>query len=222
MKKALLGLLAAGLLLAGCGGTKMEVKTVASNGKPDWVEKGGGVFKGDVNSVVYGVGIADQGPNISLMREKADSRARADMAAQIKVTVQKLTMDYMSDHKDYFDQKDTAGSDEMTTVVSKQVVDQTLMGSHIIDRWTDPQTGALYALATMDITDGFYDSYEQALKKALRTQHQLETKQNMDDAMGQLDKAVSDQHQREATIIGATDPAPKVQPPSSTASQPSN
>jgi hypothetical protein len=214
MKRIFLGLVAVGLLLAGCGGNKVEVKAdMKPEGpqKPAWVDKGG-IFKGDSAAVVEGVGIADKGPNISLMREKADTRARADLAAQLKVVVKKLTQDYMSDHKDYFDEKNTAGSDEMTTVVSKSVVDQTLVGSHIVDRWTDPATGALYALARMEIGDGLYDSYQNALRKALRAEHQLVTKQNMKEAIADLDKEVDSQRKRETTILGATDPAPKVDP----------
>ncbi|HVZ80216.1 MAG TPA: LPP20 family lipoprotein [bacterium] len=213
MKKILMGLLAAGLLAAGCGGNKAEVKPeaqVEGPVKPAWVDKGG-VYMGDKGSIVEGVGIADKGPNISLMREKADSRARADLAAQLKVAVKKLTSDYMSDHKDYFDQANTAGSDEMTTVVSKQVVDQVLVGSHIVDRWTDPETGALYALARMDIGDGLYDAYEAALKRALKSQHKLATQQDMKAAMADLDKEVADQRQHEDKIIGANQSAPAVE-----------
>lgn len=212
MKKFVMGLMAAGLLLAGCNGTKEEVKpdVKADSGKPAWVDKGG-VYMGDKGSVVEGVGIADQGPNISLKREKADSRARADLAAQLKVAVKKLTADYMSDHKDYFDQANTAGSDEMTTVVSKQVVDQVLVGSHIVDRWTDPSTGALYSLARMNIGDGLYDAYEAALKRALKAQHKQATQADMKEALANLDKEVTDQRDREDKIIGATQPAPQVE-----------
>lgn len=213
MKKFWMGLAASALLLSGCGANKVEVKK-DTNAKPDWTDKGG-VFNDDGNAVVYGVGIADNGPNISLMREKADSRARADLAVQLKVAVKKLTLDYMSDHKDYFDQKNTAGSDEMSTVVSKQVVDQTLIGSRIIDRWKDPETGALYSLAKLKVGDGVFDAYENALRKSLRNQHRLETEERMNNALGQLDKEITDQRQRENQIIGANDPAPKAGPSAS-------
>ena len=80
---------------------------------------------------VQGIGpdACQRGGDPAQGNETADSRARADLAVQLKVGVKKLTLDYMSDHKDYFDEKNTAGSDETTTVVSKQVVDQVLVGS---------------------------------------------------------------------------------------------
>ncbi len=172
--------------------------------------KGAGAFKGDNGTVFYGVGISDNGPNLSLRREKADSRARADVAVQMKVGVQKLTMDYMSDHKDYFDKDNTSGSDEMTTVVSKSVVDQALVGSHIVDRWEDPKDGSLYSLAKLEVGDSLYDSYEQALKKTLRAQHKMETQAQMNDALDKLDTEVGRQRRRESDIMGATEQAPKI------------
>jgi|SRR5579859_2462200 len=128
----------------------------------------------------------------------------------MKVSVQKLTMDFMSDHKDYFDKENTSGSDEMTTVVSKTVVDQVLVGSQISDRWEDPKSGTLYSLARMEIGDSLYNSYEKALKKTLRSQHRLETEDRMNDALGKLDTEVSRQRRREQDIMGANDPAPKI------------
>jgi hypothetical protein len=208
MKRFFLSLVVAGLALSGCAGNKGAVKK-DNNDRPDWADKGG-IFKDEDGTVVYGVGIADKGPNASLKREKADSRARADLATQLKVVVKRLTLDYMSDHKDYFDEKNTAGSDETTTVVTKSVVDQTLIGSKIVDRWTDPETGAQYSLARMQVGDPLYDSYQAALRRSLKAQHRLETEQRMKDALGELDKEIADQRENEARILGATKRAPEI------------
>jgi len=184
--------MAAVLFMLGCA-------TVAN--RPDWVTKGSGAFPGDPATKVYGVGVAGPDPNTAVQIEQARSRARADLASQIKTVVQRLVKDFMESHKDWFNLEDTAGSDEFFSYVSKQVVDETLMGSKQLDSWKDPKTGDLYMLYGLDLGSSFYDSYKEGIKRMLREKHRAVVKERADEAINELDKAVEEQRQREKEII---------------------
>jgi hypothetical protein len=140
-------------------------------------------------------------PNISLMREAADSRARGNVASAIKTSVAKLTRDYMDMHVDYFNQ-DAAGSDEFISVVSKLTSDQTLLNCRVIDHWQDPKTGAYYSLARMDQSDEFYKDYKDAMKKAISDQHLAIVTQKRDEAEKTLDAEVEKLRANEDKILG--------------------
>lgn len=134
--------IACSLALAGCAGAPE---------KPDWIVKGSGAFPGDQGGVLYGVGIAAKSPNIVMQRTKSDSRARQELGRIINTYVASFMKDFMEEHQDFVDPAGS-GSDEFTSYVAKQVSEATLVGSQIIDHYTDSD-GTLYALAKLAVDD---------------------------------------------------------------------
>jgi hypothetical protein len=176
--------------------------TVPKVKKPDWVIKGSGAFPGEPATKIYGVGVAGTDPNKAVQIEQARARARAELAASITTTVQRLVKDFMETHKDWFNLEDTAGSDEFFSYISKQVTDQTLVGSRQVDSWEDPKTGDLYMLYVVDMDNSFYDSYKKALRRALSEKHRAVVIKRVNEATAELDKEVEKQRAREDKILG--------------------
>ncbi|MCD6413372.1 MAG: LPP20 family lipoprotein [Elusimicrobia bacterium] len=174
----------------------------ATIGGPDWVKKGSGAFPGDPTSKLYGVGVAGPDPNTAVQLEQARSRARAELAAQMRTVVQRLVKDFMESHKDWFNLEDTAGSDEFFSYVGKQIVDETLVGSKQLDSWKDSKSGDLYMLYGIDLGSSFYDTYKKSLKRRIRERHRAVVKEKADEAIKELDKAVEKQQLREKEILG--------------------
>jgi hypothetical protein len=170
--------------------------------KPDWVTKGSGAFPGEPATKIYGVGVAGVDPNKAVQIEQARARARAELAASIRTTVQRLIKDFMETHKDWFNLEDTAGSDEFFSYISKQVVDETIVGSRQMDSWEDPKTGDLYMLYVVDMDNSFYDSYKNAMRRLIREKHRAIVKERAEEAEAQLDKEVEKQRAREKENIG--------------------
>ena len=203
----ILRLLAIGVLsigFYGCGSSKKEmydpVKTLNPANMPTWVMKGSAAFPDEPKTVFFGVGVANSMPNIALLREASESRARANVASEIKTAVMKLTRDYMDMHVDYFDQ-DAAGSDEFISYVAKNVSDETLINCRIVDRWQDGKTGAFYSLAKMDQNEEFYKDYKESVRKAIRNKHYAVVKEKREEAEKTLDAAIEKQRARENKIL---------------------
>ncbi len=176
--------------LAACGG---GVKP------PEWVTKGSGAFPGDQGAVLYGVGVASKSPNIALQRKIADNRARQELAAQISTYVATFMKDFMEQHKDYFN-PDAAGSDELVQFVSKSVSEATLVGSQIVDRWTDPRDGTLYSLAVLRVDD-VLNQIKEKTKQAIRAQHRAVVVEKANELVKELDKAVEQKRQYESGVV---------------------
>ena len=192
-----------GILVSCSSGNKMYKPEIVemTTPQPEWVMKGSAAFPNEPKTVFYGVGVANSMPNIALLREAADNRARANVASEIKTAIEKLVKDYMDMHTDYFN-KDVAGSDEFITYVSKSVTDAILINCRIIERWQDPKTGAFYSLAKMDQSEEFYKQYKEALKRALSDAHYNIVKEKVDNALSELDLDIKKQRQREKEILG--------------------
>lgn len=199
-------------IASGCAGSKPQMYTPSQAAEaaavpdpaktmPEWVMKGAGAFPDEPKTVFFGVGVANSMPNIALLREAADSRARGNVASEMKATVAKLTRDYMDLHVNYFNQ-DAAGSDEFVSVVAKLTTDATLYGCRIVDRWQDPKTGAFYSLARMDNSDDLYKQYKASLKKAISDEHLAVVTAKRDEAEKALDAEVEKQRKREDQILG--------------------
>jgi hypothetical protein len=206
MKRMLAALAGLGLL-AGCASS--PVKTTAST-RPDWVMKGSGAYATEAGTVFFGVGIANPMPNFALQRKACDARAREDVAATLKTSVQSLTKDFMDHHVDAFDPANSAGSDEMVQSVAKSVVDAELVDCRVIDHWEDPETRVLYGLARMDMNSSVYDAYKENLKKAIRDNHGRVVAGKMADLTKELDSAVQGQREREKEILKSDQPAPEI------------
>lgn len=108
-------LLSLGFLVA-CGGAAPAETTFP--GAPSWYD----------NPIAgCGVGSAKHRGNRNLTKEAATSRARRDLAAQLKAKVQGMVKDYSAmgeaEGKEF--------SEELVTSVGRQIVDQTLVGTRV-------------------------------------------------------------------------------------------
>jgi len=152
-----LGLAVALALLAGCAekelvkpdGTVAPIQAYVKEGKaPKWIIQRGAAFSGD-KAVFYGVGNVAGVVNPSLKLKAAEGAARRDLAQQFQVYIAALQKQYMAET--------TAGALDRHSVeqhiedVMKQVTEQTLVGTSIMDYWEHPDRNEAYALAKMDL-----------------------------------------------------------------------
>jgi hypothetical protein len=215
MKKQ--GMIAAGLALAlalgACAGIDKAAK---ARPKPEWVVRGPGAFKNKGNVVFYGVGSTSPMPNVGLQRKAVDLRAREAVASTLKTSVRSMIKDYMEHSADYFKPNGPASSQEKIEYISQGVVDAELSNCRILDYWEDPETGTLYALAKLDLDDGFYGSYKANLTKALREGGASANIKESEAELKALDDKIQAQKGGIAKMLSATvevqDPAPMEDP----------
>lgn len=138
------------LLMASCASSKKVQSTTPLQEikAPGWVLKSGDAFKGEKGRAFYGVGVAAGGQNVTIIREKADSRARADIVKVLNVYTSSLLKDYNAQ----------TGVAENNSFIEKtferaikEVAAMTLSGVQIVDRWQHPSTGDLYSLAMIEL-----------------------------------------------------------------------
>lgn len=174
--------------------------------------RGPGAFKNQGTVLFYGVGIANPMPNIALQRKTADLRAREAVAATLKTSVRSMVKDFMEHKADYFKPNGEAGSQEIVQYVGQGVVDAELANCRILDYWEDPDSGALYALAKLDLDEGFYGSYKANLAKALRENGASKNITDTEKELKELDAKIQAQRDGIQAIVGATQEAPAIPP----------
>ena len=138
-------LLAALLLTAGCSGKHELVE-----GAPDWVNMGSGAFEDEGDSVFYGVGSVTGVQSLSLSRETAEQRARAEVARQLHSYVTALYRDYQV----------ATGIGQDKALLEEQHIDGTLKnlsqvtvrGAKVIEFWRHPEADTVYALVRTDLS----------------------------------------------------------------------
>jgi len=163
-------LLSLGLLVA-CGGAAPAEQTFP--GAPDWYDN---PTKG------CGVGSAKHRGNRNLTKEAGTSRARRDLAAQLKSTVQGMVKDYAAmgeaEGKEF--------SEELVTSVGRQVVDQTLMGTRVV---AQALVGSeMYVIVCLD-PKTFGDAFDDM--KTLDGKARAALKQRSKEAFGDLDASIA-------------------------------
>lgn len=141
--------------LTACASTVPEtspehpVHGVNPDGTPKWVNRGSGAYETEQGKAFFGVGIVQGIQNEGLARPTADNRARAEIAKIFDLYIAAMMKDYQ--------RSTTAGdfkaSAEEQDVVSAQktITEVTLRGVEIRDHWMNPASGALYALAVLDM-----------------------------------------------------------------------
>lgn len=134
---------------------------------------------------VFAVGVAEKSAaGHSFMKNMAATDARVQMAQAMKVHVQNMV-------KQYAETTGAASSetvDKVNTSVTKQITDQSLLGTKIYKTRVSPN-GALYVLLGMD-----------ANATATATQEALKTSMNNDHALWQQFKAQKGQDELAAAI----------------------
>lgn len=189
LKTGLLGIsvLATSLLLTACGSD--EVKQAApdcvfpdatSEPAPGWVcdEPVEGIQ-------VSAVGIADKSAaGHSFMKNMAETDARVRLAQSMKVHVQNMIKQYA----ETTGAADSETVDKVNTSVTKQITDESLVGTKIFKTRTSPN-GVLYVLLGMD-----------ASVAAAATENALKTSMNNERALWQQFKAQKGQDELAASI----------------------
>jgi len=175
------------LVLTACGSD--EVKQAApdcvfpdapSAAAPGWVcdEPVDGV-------AVSAVGVAEKSAaGHSFMKNMAATDARVQLAQSMKVHVQNMVKQYA----ETTGAADTETVDKVNTSVTKQITDETLVGTKIYKTRTSPN-GSLYVLLGMDPS-----------MAATATENALKTSMNNDRALWQQFKAQKGQDELAASI----------------------
>lgn len=164
--------------------------------KPDWVDKGSGAFPGDRGTALYGVGVASKSPNVAMTRTRSENRGRAELAKVIETYIASFVKDFMQEHKDYMD-PEASGSQEFTSAVSKSVAEATLVGSQIVDHWTDNE-GNLYSLATLPLDNKFLEAFAGKAKESLRERKAQILENKANEMLKQLDEELAKKTERQA------------------------
>jgi hypothetical protein len=145
----------------GCGnsGANHPVTGVQKDGTPKWVNRGSGAFDGPNGKSFFGVGIVQGVKNEALARQTSDNRARGEIAKMFDLYVAAMMKDYQrsttaGDFKASAEEQDVVSAQKTITEVS-------LRGVEVRDHWVNPGSGALYALAVLDL-NGIMKSLENA------------------------------------------------------------
>lgn len=189
MKKLLVALVTTGMLV-GCSSDpkKEQVKQVSFDcvfpntnvAAPGWVcdEPVEGV-------AVSAVGVAEKSAaGHSFMKNMAATDARVQLAQSMKVHVQNMVKQYA----ETTGAADSETVDKVNTSVTKQITDETLVGTKIFKTRTSPK-GTLYVLLGMDGSIA-----------AAATENALKTSMNNDRALWQQFKAQKGQDELAASI----------------------
>lgn len=134
---------------------------------------------------VYAVGSAEKSAaGHSFMKNMASTDARVQLAQSMKVHVQNMVKQYA----ETTGAASTETVDKVNTSVTKQITDQTLVGTKIFKSRVSPN-GMLYVLLGMDSS-----------ATAVATQEALKTSMNNDRALWQQFKAQKSQDELAAAI----------------------
>ncbi len=194
-------LLAALALLAGCAGYQEEAKPPRSfvpiqevKGVPDWVTKKGLMFSGEL-AAFHGVGTAAGIGNPALRRKAAEQQARLDLAKSFNVHVREMIETYMGS-TGAMDRRDERQNIE---AASRELTDQTLVGTFITEYWEHPDGSQAYALARLDpkrfrsmleqleTTDSQFKKLDARAKEAIE-KDAAKAQQKMDDLIEKMNR----------------------------------
>ena len=147
--------------LAGCGNKVKEEMAdcvfpdATGTAAPEWI------CDGPVEGVeVSAVGSAQKsGAGHSFMKQMAATDARVQLAQRMKVQVKNMIKQYV----ETTGAQDSETVDQVMTSVTKQITNETLVGTKIFKSRTSP-SGSLYVLLGMNA-----ESVQQATEKAVKT-----------------------------------------------------
>jgi hypothetical protein len=205
------GIATLSLLATACGGPAQPPPATGAPNfaqAPKWVHKGSGAYSDGATQAFYGVGIVQGVQNEALARQAADNRARAEIGKIFDLYVAAMMKDYQ--------RSTTAGdmrsSAEEQDIVSAQktITEVNLRGVEVRDHWVNPQSGALYALAVLDL-DTMTRNLDQA--KGLDARIRDHVRANARRAFNDLDRELSKRSERQQPAAAAPPPAePEPQP----------
>ena len=154
--------------IAGCGGKKDEVADCVFPDAPGTAAPGW-VCDQPVEGVeVSAVGSAQKsGAGHSFMKQMAATDARVQLAQRMKVQVRNMIKQYV----ETTGAADQETVDKAMTSVTKQITNETLVGTKIFKTRTSP-TGTLYVLLGMD-PNGVEAAAENAIKTSMKNERAL-------------------------------------------------
>jgi hypothetical protein len=154
--------------IAGCGGKKEEVADCVFPDAPGTAAPGW-VCDEPVEGVeVSAVGSAQKsGAGHSFMKQMAATDARVQLAQRMKVQVRNMIKQYV----ETTGAADQETVDKAMTSVTKQITNETLVGTKIFKTRTSP-TGTLYVLLGMDPA-GVEAAAETAIKTSMKNERAL-------------------------------------------------
>ncbi len=159
----MLGGIAVVMLLTACAGEEAVKEAAPDCVFPDAPDAAapGWICDEPVEGIaVSAVGVAEKSAaGHSFMKNMAATDARVQLAQRMKVHVQNMVKQYA----ETTGAADTETVDKVNTSVTKQITDQTLLGTKIFKTRTSPN-GALYVLLGMDA-----NATAEATQNALRT-----------------------------------------------------
>jgi len=176
-----LSILSLALISLNCGPAK-ETQISQRSDAPDWVNKGSGSLQ--EKNILFGVGTSSVS-DMTAARMQAGERARADIAAQIKVKVKSLSKNYTT--------AKSGNSNSTTTDVFSNVIEnmvnQNVSGVSIVEYFNDPDAKVLYALAKLDLEQvkdviDQHNEWDEATKKNVKSQ--------MEDMFKELNQKTQD------------------------------
>ena len=158
----LLGMIALAVMLSACGkdDAVKEAEECVFPDAPDTAAPGWVCDQPVDGLAVSAVGVAEKSAaGHRFMKNMAATDARVQLAQRMKVQVQNMVKQYA----ETTGAADSETVDKVNTSVTKQITDQSLMGTKIYKTRTSPN-GSLYVLLGMD-----GDAVAQATQNALRT-----------------------------------------------------
>jgi hypothetical protein len=182
MKKTIVLLLVVSgfsLMLLGCGGSA-QTSAPPPPIAPEWVTK-----TPMAADAIYGIGIANVGPNVVLARQKAEDNARQNIAKVIDTRVKNMMDQFMQEHQDLVN-PDMQTSTEFTQTVSRSVSQAALSGCQIEEVWHDGPNKIMYAKAVITKTD----IVKQVKQNAAANRQAAMLEQKKDEALKKLDDAL--------------------------------
>lgn len=158
-------------------------------GAPDWVVKGCSAYWGDkAKDKLCGVGSMGGTRNISLARQSAISRGRAEIATSLQVQVKRLVKDYQATVTGGEGYGTQASDEQYVADVSKQITNMTLSGTEMVEIWTS-KSGTIYALVVLDV-----EKFKSAVAAAQNLDQQVRdyVEKNAAKAFDELDAATAE------------------------------
>jgi hypothetical protein len=149
-------LLAASLLLTGCGGgndsaVETDSETYISEelrGAPEWVIKG----RGGDSDKIYGLGSFTGSHDVGLARDTALARARNDIVLRIQAEVRSLLESYQASTTGGSDYGGEVNSEQHVENMVAQVAKMDLSGAGMEEMWIS-ETNTMWVLAAVDIEE---------------------------------------------------------------------
>ena len=135
------------LLLAGCSSKTTVESDLHIAGAPDWVNEGNQMLKDRDGRLFHGIGSAPPMGDLSLQKNTADDRARAELARIFSSYMKVASNDYSA----AAGTGDVQLSEQAVTRQIETLTQVNLSGAKIIGRWRDEDSGTIWSLAELDI-----------------------------------------------------------------------